>query len=611
MTGKKKDKNRDKPEAGDEEKEDDGGNGDKAKAKDKKKESGGGETCICITCDRTFEAEEGRKPRCPICMSIHSVEPYKRKGAIIKKQNARLIAIIAVLVVAAAAAYLLMEFKYKKAGPAGDTKYGMSHEQLVAQLTAKGISAEAIIDPFQSGEDFKAFVEKAAAGASRKQKGEKLYNAFLDFKNKGAYTAFVPRQPRQKEPMKAGQVLASIRGSEKTPLYSLELATMFAVAARLLGMHAAIVKVDDYKDLKAPLDPSGNAGHFAAAVFENDSFQGKAVLYDLHGARVQPGEAATFTVLDDIQVVASYFGHQAFHLSGVKFDSTAALARIEDAISLFPSSAELHSLKGLIYIASGGVEEGKQQIRKAMTIQKDAQRILKWGAILMAEGEEEEALVEIRKAIDLKQNYAMAHATLAMALLASGESDEARKELDLAAELDPQDPLIPLYEANYYLERGQVTQALEFAEKAFERSYGDPQVGIMLASLYGKTGKMSKMAKVLDQILNNENIPDELKTSIKDKFDYDPGDLDLDEEGEDGEEEDEDGLALGLGGIEPKGGLLSSPGKGLGKGLGKLDDEDDEDDEELEGEDQFKLQMGSSKGGLLTGKGSGLDLEMH
>ena len=611
MTGKKKDKSRDKPEAVDEEKQDDGGSGDKAKAKakakEKKEESGGAETYICITCDKTFEPEEGRKPRCPVCMSIHSVEPYKRKAAVIKRQNARLIAIIAVLVVAAVAAYLLMELKYKKTAPAGDAKYGMTHQQLVDRLAAKGISAENVIDPFQPGEDFKAFVEKAAAGASKKQRGEKLYNAFLDFKNKGAYTSFVPRQPRQKEPMKAGEVLASIRGSEKTPLYSLELATMYAVAARQLGMHAAIVKVDDYKDLKSPLDPSGNVGHFAAAVFENDSFQGKAVIYDLHGARVQPAEAATFTVLDDIQVVASYFGHQAFHLSGVKFDSTAALARIEDAISLFPSSAELHSLKGLIYIASGGIEEGKQQIRKALTIQKDAQRILKWGAILMAEGEEEEAIVEIRKAIDLKQNYAMAHATLAMALLATGESDEARKELDIATEIDPQDPLVPLYEANFYLERGQVKQALEFAEKAFERSYGDPQVGIMLATLYGKTGKMSKMGKVLDQILENENIPDELKASIKDKFNYDPEDSDYDDEDEE-DEEDEEGLALGLEGMEPKGGLLSSPGKGLGDSLGGPGDEDDE---ELEEEDQFKLKMGSSKGGLLTGKGSGLDLEMR
>jgi Tfp pilus assembly protein PilF len=566
------------------------------------KEDAGTRTYICITCDRTFEVERGEKARCPTCLSIHSVEPYERKRLHISKQNIRLAVILGGLIVVAAAVYLIMDLKYKKDHGGQAPAYAYTHEQLLKALQEKGIAKEDVYDPFQPGE-LGGFVDKALSGVSSSEKGEKLFKAFMDMKGKGGFLPFVPRQPRPSEPMKAGQVLAAMKKNEKVLLYSLELATLVVVAARQAGLNALVAKIDDYKDMKAPLDPSGNVGHFAAALYKDDDFKGKPTLIDLHQGKIFPADAALFTPLSDVQVAASYMGLQAFYLSGVKFDSTKGLSKVEDGISLFPSSAELYSLKGLIYIASGGVEEGKQQIRKAMTIKKDAPRILKWGAILMAEGEEDEAVEQIKQSIDLKPRYAMAHATLAMAFLSLGETDEARKELDTARDIDPNDPLIPLYEANYYLERGQITEAIEQAERAYEKSYGDPQVGILLASLYDKAGRKSKLVALLDKIFQNENLPAELKQILQQKFDYEPG------SGEEEDEEEEEGLALDLGGgLQKKGGLLGgkpslgkpSPGGG------------EEEEEEVGGEgDAFKLKLGQQKGGLLTGKGSGLDLQIH
>lgn len=567
-------------------------------------------TYTCITCDKNFKVEAGEKPRCPTCMSIHSVEPYVRKGVKISKQNIRFAAILAVLLVVAVGVYFIMEYKYKKGPVDLSSKYALTHEELLKSLEEHGISADSAFDPFASGEALKAFAQNAVKGSSSKSKGEKLHNALLDFKNRGMFISFLPRQPRQQEPMSAGDVFNAVKKNEKVALYSLELAALYVTAARLAGMNAVVAKVDDYRDMDAPLDPSGNVGHFAAAVYQDKNCWGKAVLYDLHQGKTFPDEVAAFAPLNDVQVVASYMGHEAFYLSGVQFDFIEARSRIEDAISLYASSAELYSLKGLIYMVSGGLEQGKQQMRKAMTIKKDAQRILNWGAILAAEGEEEEALAQIRKAIDMKSRYAMAHATLAMALLATGESDEAREELDRAKEIDPHDPLIPLFEAHYYIERGQVGKAVEYAEKAFDKSYGDPHVGMFLAALYAQTGERSRMAKVLDRLLENENLPDEIKTQIKDQFGYEPGD-------EDDEELEEDEMELGFGGsLQKKGGLLSSSGPptlggkpSLGGGSIEDDEELDEEDEDPE-EDAFKLKMGTSKGGLLTGKGSGMDLEL-
>jgi len=566
----------------------------------------GAKTYICITCEKTFEVEPGEKPRCPKCMSIHSVEPYVRKGIRLSRQNMRFAGILVILLAAAVGAYFIMQYKYKPDQGDLASRYVLTHEQLLSAMAERGIATADAVDPFESGEDLKAFVDQNAKGISSGKKAETLYQAFLDFKGKGGFVPFIPRQPRPQEPMKAGAVFAAVQKKDKTPLYSLELALLLVKAARLAGLDAVVARVDDYKGLKAPLDPSGNVGHFVAALYDDDSYQGKAVLYDLHQAKTMTSDTAAFTTLTDLQAAAAFMGHEAFYLSGVKFDSTGALAKMEDALSLHPASAELHSLKGLIYIASGGIEEGKQQIRKALTIKKDAQRVLKWGAILMAQGEVEPAVEEIRKAIDMKENYAMAHATLAMALLAMGEGDEARRELDKARELDPSDPLIPLYEANYYIERGQVGKAIEFAEDAYERSFGDPQVGMLLAALYEQTGEKTRMAKVLEDILANENIPDELKSTIKDRFRYEPGDVD----DEDMELLDDEEMEFELGGMGKKeGGLLGKPTIGGTGSAGSLDDED-LDDEELE-DDALKLELGSPKSGLLTGKGSGMDLELR
>jgi Flp pilus assembly protein TadD len=578
----------------------------KKAGKDGEAGAGGAKTYICITCEKTFEVEPGDKPRCPKCMSIHSVEPYVRRSIKLSRQNLRFAAILVILLAAAVGAYFIMQYKYKPDKGDLASRYVLTHEQLVSAMGERGIAAAAAVDPFAAGEDLKAFAEKNAKGISSAKKAESLYQAFLDFKNKGGYVPFVPRQPRPGEPMNAGEAFEAVKKKDKTPLYSLELALLLVKAARDAGLNAVVARVDDYKGLKAPLDPSGNVGHFVAALYDDDSFQGKAVLYDLHQAKTMTSDVAAFTPLLDLQAAAAFMGHEAFYLSGVKFDSTGALAKMEDALSLHPASAELHSLKGLIYIASGGIEEGKQQIRKALTIRTDAQRVLKWGAILMAEGDEEAAVAEIRKAIDMKDHYAMAHATLAMALLSMGEGDEARRELDRASEIDPTDPLIPLYEANYYIERGQVGKAIEFAEDAYERSYGDPQVGMLLAALYEQTGEKSRMAKVLDDILENENIPDELKATIKDRFRYEPGDVEEDDE----ELLDDGDMDFELGSLGKKeGGLLSSPTIGGKASAGSLDDEELED-EELEG-DALKLELGTPKSGLLTGKGSGMDLELR
>jgi Flp pilus assembly protein TadD len=427
---------------------------------------------------------------------------------------------------------------------------------------------------------------------SAKKRAANLYRAFLDLKGEGAYKAFIPRQSRKTAIMNAGEVFGAVMGEDRPELTSLELAVMLTRAARLAGLASVVVEVVDYADTRSPLDPSGNFGHFACAVYPSGVYEGPLELYDLHEGRTQPAEGADVVPLNDAHVVAHYLNHEAVRIVSVKFDAKDALIKLEDALILAPDTVQFLTLQALIYVTSGGIEEGKEELRKAMQTRTDAQRLVKWGAILLAEDEIDEAMAQVRKAIDLKPDYALAHASLAMALLADDEPEEAGRELALAKEKDPDDPLIPVYESNYFLATGKVAKALKAAERAWEQNYHDPQTGLLLASIYGQTGHKDKMRKVLQEIRSHEDLPAELLAFIDQQLDQtsyldddDDDDIDLIDDDEDEDEDDEDidsdnltmqkpglgqrpheGFLTGGGG---GGGLQLSPGGGSGLSLKK------------------------------------------
>jgi Tfp pilus assembly protein PilF len=555
----------------------------------------------CISCNETFTVKAGKKPRCPSCMSIHSVEPAAEKEPLSLPSWWKHAAVAIGVAGLAVGGYFLYE--HLSQGPAPVTADpatlgAVESETLMSFLDEEQIEDENMIDPFDSGEPLAAFAEKHKGFGSAQKKAAGIYRAIIDLKGKGAYTPFVPRQARKTPVKNAGETFASLTGDGKPELYSLELAVLFTVAARLAGLASVVVEVVEYPDAKAPLDPSGNFGHFASAVYTGGSYEGPFELYDAHQGRTQPGDKAEVVPLRDAEVVAHMLNHKAVRLVSVKFDAKEALIKLEDALILSPDSPQFHTLQALIYVTSGGIEEGKEELRKAMQSRPDAARLVKWGAILLAEDEPEEAMAEIRKAIDLKPDYALAHASLAMALLAEDEIDEASRELTLAREMDPADPLIPVYESNFYLATGRVDKALKAAERAYEQNYHDPQTGLLLANIYAQTGHEDKMRVVLQEIRENEDLPAELLSFIDsqlgqvsyDEDDDEDEDLDLLDDDEDEDDEDLDALALdkpGIGKKPSEGFLTGGSGSGLGLRPGG-------------GNDPFGLSL-KKGGGLLSG----------
>ena len=554
----------------------------------------------CISCKETFTVKPGKKPRCPSCMSIHSVEPVTEKEGPSLPSWWRHAAIAVGVAALAVGGYFLYE--HLSQGPAPvttdpKTLGAVESDTLMSFLDEEQIEDENMIDPFSSGEALAAFADENKGFGSAQKKASGLYRAIIELKGKGAYTAFVPRQSRKTQVMNAGETLAALTGDDKPELYSLELAVLFTRAARLAGLASVVVEVVDYPDSRSPLDPSGNFGHFASAVYSSGTYEGELELYDLHQGRTQPEGKAEVVPLRDAEVVAHVLNHEAVRLVSVKFDAKEALIKLEDALILSPGTPQFHTLQALIYVTSGGIEEGKEELRRALQARPDAQRLVKWGAILLAEDETEEALAEIRKAIDLKPDYALAHASLAMTLLAEDEIDEAGRELAMAKEMDPADPLVPVYESNFYLATGRVEKALRAAERAYEQNYHDPQTGLLLANIYAQTGHKDKMRVVLQEIRENEDLPAELlsfidsqlgEISYAEEEDDDDDDLDL---LDDDDDDEDDSLALdkpGIGEKPSEGFLTGGSGSGLGLRPGGA------------GGDPFGLSL-KKGGGLLSG----------
>ncbi len=542
----------------------------------------------CVSCNETFTVKPGKKPRCPHCMSIHSVEPVEEKQSFsLPPWGKYVIAGVLAIGLCVAGAFLFMHLRTTASPVTLDPAAlgAVDPKRMSSYLAEQDIEEENVIDPFVSSEALDTFAEKHKGFGSGQGRAGSLYKALLALKGEGKYKPFVPRQPRKDEIRFAGALLDAIETGDHPEAYSLELALMLAAAARHVGLAAVVAEVVDYPGLQAPLDPSGSFGHFAVAVYDGGSYEGSYVLYDLHQGRTQPDDQATSVPLTDAQVVAQVLGHQAVRLVAVEFDAQESLVKLEDALILDPDAVQLHTMRALIYLTSGGLDEGEEELRKALQIRTDAQRLVKWGAILLADDEEQEAREQIQKAIDLKPDYALAHASLAMALLAAGEVDEARHELDLARSLDPDDPLISVYETNYWMAKQDVAKAMKAAEMAFEKNFHDPQTGLLLAAIYGRAGESQKMRDVLQEIRQHENLPQE----IMDLIDAQLGEM---------------SVSLDVGpSTKPEEDLPEDPN------IAAILEEDEEDDSTGDKPVLDMPDIGEKPHeGFLTGKGSGLSL---
>jgi protein O-mannosyl-transferase len=98
------------------------------------------------------------------------------------------------------------------------------------------------------------------------------------------------------------------------------------------------------------------------------------------------------------------------------------------------------------------------------------------GAVLLESGSIEEAIRCFRKAIELKPDYADAHANLGLALRMHGDPLEARKSFETAVKIDPRQVNAIHGLGRYYEDQGDLKKAISYYNSALEINGYLPEV---------------------------------------------------------------------------------------------------------------------------------------
>ncbi len=114
--------------------------------------------------------------------------------------------------------------------------------------------------------------------------------------------------------------------------------------------------------------------------------------------------------------------------------------------------------------------------------------LLQEGMDLQKGGKLDEALARYRQALEMDDEYAPAHATLAMLYLQMGREDEALAELERAAELAPDNGYVLGQLGAIYLKRGDLDKAVPILERAKAAEPEEAQIRSWLgAAYYGRS----------------------------------------------------------------------------------------------------------------------------
>jgi tetratricopeptide (TPR) repeat protein len=116
-----------------------------------------------------------------------------------------------------------------------------------------------------------------------------------------------------------------------------------------------------------------------------------------------------------------------------------ALAALDSALSLNPSSAQAYTLRGRIWYDQNDLAQARANFQMASPFAPDSHELQNNMALVsLAEKKYGEALAHLDKAIAAQPNYAEAYYNLAVVYTQMGQSDPAREYFEKACSLDPQ-----------------------------------------------------------------------------------------------------------------------------------------------------------------------------
>lgn len=450
-----------------------------------------GDQYLCVHCDHTFHPEsEGEPKRCPNCMrkgGLELVRKAKKGGRPAWIVPAAVVGLIALVGVG----YAIWD------GQTADPVEGdaplrpLSTSELLGYLQASS-AGRAPAEIFDGGDAIDALAEEAS-GDGPIAKAESLVE---HVGNRRAAAAFEPwsfSTPRDTEVRGAERTAARLAEEEAAHLYPLEVALATTVALREAGVDAMVAEIWSFPDAQAPPDPSGHFGYFGVAVYEGDAGEGDPTVFDPYGGRgEQPGED-DFRVLSDPQVAGAFLSTEALYAHVHEGNLTDAMSTVRKALRLDPRAPYARSVQAAILLASGGIQDGIDELNAAVQIRADPPRRNLLAALFLATGDTDGAQREVSLALEETPEFADAHATLAALHMMDADQDAALLELEAAERFDPGLVNLKMLWAQYYLQTGNPRLAVGNALQAVERRPHDWQERLRAAQVFKAADEWNEM----------------------------------------------------------------------------------------------------------------------
>jgi len=476
------------------------GSAESKSARAETKDTADGDQYLCVHCDHTFFPEsKGEPKRCPNCMRKGGLELVRkaksggRPGWVIPAAVVGLIALVGV-------GYAVWD------GQTADPVEGdaplrpLSTSELLGYLQAAN-AGRAPAELFDGGDAIDALAEEAT-GEGPVAKAEALVEHIGARRDAAAFESWSFSTPRDTEVRGAERTAVRLAEEEAAHLYPLEVALAATVALREAGVDAMVAEIWAFPDALAPPDPSGHFGYFGVAVYEGDAGEGDPTVLDPYGGRESAPTSEDFRVLSDPQVAGAFMSTEALYAHVHEGDLTAAMSTVRKALRLDARAPYARSVQAAILLASGGIQDGIDELNAAVQIRADPPRRNLLAAVFLATGDTDGAQREVSLALEEAPEFADAHATLAAMHMMDGDRDAALLELERAERFDPGLVNLKMLWAQYHLQNGNPRLAVGNALQAIERRPHDWQERLRAAQVFRAADEWNEMRLQAHAILD-------------------------------------------------------------------------------------------------------------
>ena len=489
------------------------GNGKKAKAKagdaEPKVESAQakaaeaaapeGDQYLCVHCDHTFVPEGDVPPtRCPSCMRKGGLE-LVRKGKTGGRPAWVVPAVAVGLIALVGVGYALWDSQTADPVEGDAPLRPLSTSELLGYLEAASAGRDAA-EIFDGGEAVEALAEHAS-GDSPVAQAEALSEHIAGRRDAGAFEAWSFSTPRDTPVRGAERTAQRLAAEDAAHLYPLEVALAAVAALREAGVDAMVAEIWELPDTLAPPDPSGHFGYFGVAVYEGEAGEGEPTLFDPYAAHEQmPGEDG-YRVLSDAQVAGAYLSTKALHEHVHEGDLASAMSNVRRALRLDPRAPYARGVQAAVFLATGGVQEGVDELNAAVQIRADPPRRNLLAGVFLATGDVDGAQREVSLALEEAPEFADAHATLAALHMMDDDADEALLALEAAERFDPGLVNLRMLWAQYHLQNGNTREAVRNAVLAVEARPHDWQERLRAAQVFRAANEWNEMRRQAHAII--------------------------------------------------------------------------------------------------------------